>query len=174
MGVGTTVGIWTVGVGTAVRMGSVRTTDPAWLAATTPVPSPKRRRRVSARLFGHSSIEVARRARFPTLIRHEVRLPHLAHRVISLRCGAWSPSAHSGHGVGRAALPVTATTDFLEPDTLNKCGGAVPAQTHILHRTRTTDAEGPPSLDGPRQRITDDLDPLLWAVPKILSLIHVN
>jgi len=51
-------------------MGSVRTTDPGWLAATTPVPSPKRRRRVSARLFGHSSIEVARRARFPTLIRH--------------------------------------------------------------------------------------------------------
>jgi hypothetical protein len=60
-------------------MGSVRTTDPGWLAATTPVPSPKRRRRVSARLFGRSSIEVARGARFPTLIRHEVRLPHLAH-----------------------------------------------------------------------------------------------
>jgi len=70
VGVGTTVGIWTVGVGTVVGMGSVRTTDPGWLAATTPVPSPKRRRRVSARLFGHSSIEVARRARFPTLIRH--------------------------------------------------------------------------------------------------------
>ena len=48
-----------------------------WLAATTPVPSPKCRRRVSARRFGHSSIEVARSARFPTLIRHEVRLPHL-------------------------------------------------------------------------------------------------
>jgi hypothetical protein len=78
VGVGTTVGIWTVGVGTVLGMGSVRTTDPGWLAATTPVPSPKRWRRVSARLFGRSSIEVARRARFPTLIRHEVRLPHLA------------------------------------------------------------------------------------------------
>ena len=26
------------------------------------------------------------------------------------------------------ASPVTATTDFLAPDILNKCGGAVPAQ----------------------------------------------
>ena len=86
MGVGTTVGIWTVGVGTVVGMGSVRTTDPGWLAATTPVPSPKRRRRLSARLFGHSSIEVARRARFPTLIRHEVRLPHLADFVAKVGC----------------------------------------------------------------------------------------
>ena len=51
-GCGDNGGIWTVGVGTAVRMGSVRTTDPGWLAATTPVPSPKRRRRVSARLLG--------------------------------------------------------------------------------------------------------------------------
>jgi len=61
VGVGTTVGIWTVGVGTVVGMGSVRTTDPGWLAATTPVPSLNRRRRVSARRFGYSSIEVTRR-----------------------------------------------------------------------------------------------------------------
>jgi hypothetical protein len=75
---------------------------------------------------------------------------------------------------GRAVSAATAITDFLASDTLDKCDRTVPAGTRALGRTRTTDAEGPPSLDGPRQRITDDLDPLLWAVPKILSLIHVN
>jgi len=37
---------------------------------------------------------------------------------------------HSGHRVGRTASPVTATTDFLAQDILNKCGRLVP--THIL------------------------------------------
>ncbi len=56
MGVGTTVGIWTVGVGTVVRTGSVRTTDPGWLAATTPVPKGRKsKRRVSAGGFMRSA-----------------------------------------------------------------------------------------------------------------------
>src|SRR5258707_9954014 len=46
--------------------------------------------------------------------------------------------------VRRRASPVTATTDFLAPDILNKRGRAVPAVPHALGRTRTTDAEGPP------------------------------
>jgi hypothetical protein len=40
---------------------------------------------------------------------------------------------------GRTASPVTATTDFLAPDILNKCGRAVPAVPYALHRTRETD-----------------------------------
>ena len=56
MGVGTTVGIWTVGVGTVVRMDSVRTTDQGWLAATTPVPKGRKsKRRVSAGGFMRSA-----------------------------------------------------------------------------------------------------------------------
>jgi len=54
----------------------------------------------------------------------------------------WSLSRYSGHGVGRSASPVTATADFLAPDILNRCGSAVPAQTHALHRTLTTDCVG--------------------------------
>jgi hypothetical protein len=52
----------------------------------------------------------------------------LAHRVISLCCG------------GPVASPVTATTDFLAPDILNKCGRAVPALTLALGRTRCAKA----------------------------------
>jgi hypothetical protein len=52
----------------------------------------------------------------------------------------------------RAASPVTATTDFLAPDILNKCGRAVPAPSDALQRTLTTDCGGSPSLDGYRQR----------------------
>ena len=40
------------------------------------------------------------------------------------------------------ASPVTATTDFLAPDILNKCGRAFPAGTHALHRTLTTERGG--------------------------------
>ena len=36
--------------------------------------------------------------------------------------------------------PVTATTNFLAPDFLNKCGRAVPASTHALGRTRCAKA----------------------------------
>ena len=62
MGVGTTVGIWTVGVGTVVRMGSVRITDPGWLAATTPVPKGRKsKRRVSAGLYALCSTQCAGR-----------------------------------------------------------------------------------------------------------------
>src|SRR6476646_80245 len=35
----------------------------------------------------------------------------------------------------RVASPVTATTDFLAPNMLNKCGGAVPAHPFALHST---------------------------------------
>ena len=52
--------------------------------------------------------------------------PVVAHRAISLRCGTWSPW-DSGHWIGRTASPVTATTDFLAPYILSKCGRAVPA-----------------------------------------------
>ena len=38
----------------------------------------------------------------------------------------------------RVAFRVTATTDFLAPDMLNKRGRAVPAQVDALRRTRTT------------------------------------
>jgi hypothetical protein len=38
------------------------------------------------------------------------------------------------------STPVTATTDFLAPDILNKCGRAVPALTHALGRTRCAKA----------------------------------
>jgi hypothetical protein len=47
---------------------------------------------------------------------------------------------------------VTATTDFLAPDTLDKCGRAIPAHPFALHSTLATDCGGPPSWDGHRQR----------------------
>src|SRR3954454_16164061 len=39
------------------------------------------------------------------------------------------------------AFPATATTDLLQPDILNRFGGAVPAQTPALGRTRATTIE---------------------------------
>jgi hypothetical protein len=39
----------------------------------------------------------------------------------------------------RVASPETATTDFLAPDILNKCGRAVPAVPRAPQRTRETD-----------------------------------
>jgi hypothetical protein len=57
-------------------MGTVRTTEAGWLAATTPVPNYQG---VGAAFlqsfFVHSRFEVARRP-FPTLIWREVRLPN--------------------------------------------------------------------------------------------------
>jgi hypothetical protein len=47
--------------------------------------------------------------------------------------------------------PVTATTDFLALDILDKCGSADPVQGRALHRTRRPIAEGPPSFPGPRK-----------------------
>jgi hypothetical protein len=44
---------------------------------------------------------------------------------------------------GLVASPVTATTDFLAPDTLNRCGRAVPAPSDALHRTLRPIAEVP-------------------------------
>jgi hypothetical protein len=43
----------------------------------------------------------------------------------------------------RVASPVTATTDFLEPDILNKCGRAVPPLTLMNRGTRPTMVGGP-------------------------------
>ena len=43
---------------------------------------------------------------------------------------------HSGHRVRRIAFPVTATTDFLAADILNKCGRAFPASIPPIQRTR--------------------------------------
>ncbi len=42
-------------------------------------------------------------------------------------------------GQRRVASPVTATTDFLAPDILNKCGRAVPPEGHALGSTLATD-----------------------------------
>jgi hypothetical protein len=47
----------------------------------------------------------------------------------------------------RISQPVTATTDFLAPDILNKCGRAFPALWGPLHSTLASVAEA----DGPRQ-----------------------
>ena len=44
--------------------------------------------------------------------------------------------------VRRVASPVTATTDFLAPDILNRCGRAVPAPPDELHSTSPTDCGG--------------------------------
>ena len=41
-----------------------------------------------------------------------------------------------------AASPATATTDFLAPDILSKCGRAVPALNHALGRTRWSSHSG--------------------------------
>ena len=69
----------------------------------------------------------------------------VAHRDIFLRCKIWSPLGHSGTSGRmhcnldlRVASPATATTDFLAPDILNKCGRAVSAFWGDLHRTLTT------------------------------------
>jgi hypothetical protein len=53
---------------------------------------------------------------------HRWQLLLMTHRVISLRCGPWSLSGHSE--LSGEAPAVTATTDFLAPDSRNKRGPA--------------------------------------------------
>ena len=68
--------------------------------------------------------------------------PALAGRHLLTSAGIWRLNANS--------------RDFIAPDILNKYGREVSAGAHTLRRTRTTDAEGPPSLDGLRHIITSE------------------
>ncbi len=62
----------------------------------------------------------------------------------------------------RVASPATATTDFLAPDILNKCGRAVPAVPSALCSTLAT--MGVPCLDPARR---PDVEPISVPVPTL-------
>jgi hypothetical protein len=130
------------------------------------------------RLFTEKSAEHSRSAGRAGFLKIDCLLNALPRSVTSLhRAGRnASPKLRSSNGIkemlhrehgapcsrGSArspiSQPVTATTDFLAPDIVNRCGSAVPALSESLHSTlasfhrrRASIAGGSPSLDGPRQ-----------------------
>jgi hypothetical protein len=109
-------------------------------------------------------------------------------RVISLHCGTWSLMGAQRTLCRRHRLGVTATTDFLAPDVLDRCDRAVPAPSDTLHSTcgsisqgtailrRAAIVGGPPSVSITRTGCAVNIPLTDWVDhrPVLLGTLYCN